>query len=69
MGCSVLSGILSLRRLALIAYMEPAVSALGLAQALVHVASFQLFVGNWARYELVAGGSVEVRHGMKVCNG
>ena len=64
-GYSSLSGISSLRCFAL-TYPEPAVTVLGLAQALVHVPSIQLHIGDWVRNEKVAGNSVEVRLGMKV---
>ena len=60
-GYSVLSGISSLRRFAL-TDREPAVTALGLAQALEHVPLIQLLIGDWGHHEKVAGGSLEVRH-------
>jgi len=59
-GYSVLSGFSSLRSFAL-TNPEPVVSALGLAEALAHVPSINLLIGDWGHHEKVAGGSVEVK--------
>ena len=61
-GCSVLSDLSSLRYFA-ITNPETAGTGLGLAEALAHVPSIQLLVGDWNHHEKVAGGSAEVRHG------